>query len=190
MNSGDGKADPSVLAVFQDYIKLMPLVAEANQMSEELKKVRLENGKIPAPERTSENRFNAPLTPIALHWLHGVDTPDTWAWRGQVLCPRPHSELVTGPQPTPGPPQSQPRVCSFHLWPPRLWDHQDPRPTLARHGHPTPDCPPEALSGCRHLGGFSATEKAWAGIRSLVTQDPNHRETCMRFSHFGEAYTC
>ncbi|XP_019514564.1 PREDICTED: kinesin-like protein KIF28P [Hipposideros armiger] len=37
-NSGDGKADPSVLAVFQDYVKLMPLVAEANQMSEELKK--------------------------------------------------------------------------------------------------------------------------------------------------------
>uniref|UniRef100_A0AAA9TZ95 Kinesin-like protein n=1 Tax=Bos taurus TaxID=9913 RepID=A0AAA9TZ95_BOVIN len=38
VNSGDGKADPSVLAVFQDYVKLMPLVAEANQMSEELKK--------------------------------------------------------------------------------------------------------------------------------------------------------
>uniref|UniRef100_A0A8C2RAS8 Kinesin-like protein n=1 Tax=Capra hircus TaxID=9925 RepID=A0A8C2RAS8_CAPHI len=38
MNSGDGKADPSVLAVFQDYVKLMPLVAEANQMSKELKK--------------------------------------------------------------------------------------------------------------------------------------------------------
>ncbi|XP_074241822.1 kinesin-like protein KIF28P [Saimiri boliviensis] len=37
-DSGDGTADPSVLAVFQDYIKLMPLVAEANQMSEELKK--------------------------------------------------------------------------------------------------------------------------------------------------------
>uniref|UniRef100_K7FDE2 Kinesin-like protein 6 n=1 Tax=Pelodiscus sinensis TaxID=13735 RepID=K7FDE2_PELSI len=34
----DGKPDPSVLAVFHDYIKLMPLVAEANQMSEELKK--------------------------------------------------------------------------------------------------------------------------------------------------------
>uniref|UniRef100_A0A8C4WC53 Kinesin-like protein n=1 Tax=Gopherus evgoodei TaxID=1825980 RepID=A0A8C4WC53_9SAUR len=33
-----GKPDPSVLAVFHDYIKLMPLVAEANQMSEELKK--------------------------------------------------------------------------------------------------------------------------------------------------------
>lgn len=109
--------------------------------------------------------------------------PDTWAWRGRVLCLRSHSELVTGPQPTPGPPRSQPRVRSFHLWPPRLWDHQDPRPTLACHGHPTPDCPAEALSGCRHPGGFSATEEAWAGIRSLVTQGPNHRETCMRFSH-------
>ncbi|XP_047375905.1 kinesin-like protein KIF28P [Sciurus carolinensis] len=37
-SSRDGQVDPSVLAVFQDYIKLMPLVAEANQMSEELKK--------------------------------------------------------------------------------------------------------------------------------------------------------
>ncbi|KAH0622546.1 hypothetical protein JD844_024940 [Phrynosoma platyrhinos] len=34
----DGKPDSSVLAVFHDYIKLMPLVAEANQMSVELKK--------------------------------------------------------------------------------------------------------------------------------------------------------
>ena len=46
LSSGDGKADPGVLAVFQDYVKLMPLVAEANQMSEELKKVRAESGKI------------------------------------------------------------------------------------------------------------------------------------------------
>lgn len=37
---GDGNADPSMLAVFQDYVKLMPLVAEANQMGEELDKVR------------------------------------------------------------------------------------------------------------------------------------------------------
>ncbi|XP_053515525.1 kinesin-like protein KIF28P [Artibeus jamaicensis] len=37
-NGGAGPTDPSVLAVFQDYIELMPLVAEANQMSEELKK--------------------------------------------------------------------------------------------------------------------------------------------------------
>uniref|UniRef100_A0A8C3VT90 Kinesin-like protein n=1 Tax=Catagonus wagneri TaxID=51154 RepID=A0A8C3VT90_9CETA len=35
---GGAKADPSVLAAFQDYVKLMPLAAEANQMSEELKK--------------------------------------------------------------------------------------------------------------------------------------------------------
>lgn len=40
-NRKDGKPDPSVLAVFHDYIKLMPLVAEANQMSKELKKVSL-----------------------------------------------------------------------------------------------------------------------------------------------------
>uniref|UniRef100_A0A8C2MY81 Kinesin-like protein n=1 Tax=Cricetulus griseus TaxID=10029 RepID=A0A8C2MY81_CRIGR len=38
MSPGDGRADPSVLAVFQDYIKLMPMVVEANQMSEELEK--------------------------------------------------------------------------------------------------------------------------------------------------------
>ncbi|XP_063147390.1 kinesin-like protein KIF28 [Candoia aspera] len=37
-NRKDGKPDPSVLAAFHDYIKLMPLVAEANQMSIELKK--------------------------------------------------------------------------------------------------------------------------------------------------------
>ncbi|KAM5237704.1 LOW QUALITY PROTEIN: kinesin-like protein KIF28P [Ctenodactylus gundi] len=38
VGKGDGRPDPSVLAVFQDYVKLMPLVAEVNQMSEELKK--------------------------------------------------------------------------------------------------------------------------------------------------------
>ena len=101
MNSGDGKADPSVLAVFQDYVKLMPLVAEANQMSEELKKVSAENGKISALERTLEDRFNERCSPTAPNWLHGVDMPDPRAWRRQVLCPRPHSELVTGPQSTP-----------------------------------------------------------------------------------------
>uniref|UniRef100_F7GCY0 Kinesin-like protein 6 n=1 Tax=Monodelphis domestica TaxID=13616 RepID=F7GCY0_MONDO len=43
-NNRDGKVDPSVLAVFQDYIKLIPLVAEANQMSKELRKPDLETG--------------------------------------------------------------------------------------------------------------------------------------------------
>ena len=149
MNSGDGKADPSVLAVFQDYVKLMPLVAEANQMSKELKKVSAENGKISALERTLEDRFNERLFPTAPNWLHGVDMPDPRAWRGQVLCPRPHSELVTGPQSTPqaspfpasnpfllplaprapGPPRRQSNACP--PWPPHprlssrvlLWVH-------------------------------------------------------------------
>ena len=38
-SSGSSQTDPSLLAVFYDYIKLMPLVAEANQMSQELNKV-------------------------------------------------------------------------------------------------------------------------------------------------------
>ncbi|NXG27299.1 KIF28 protein, partial [Dromaius novaehollandiae] len=38
-SSKESRADPGILAVFHDYIKLMPLVAEVNQMSEELKKV-------------------------------------------------------------------------------------------------------------------------------------------------------
>ncbi|KAL4623865.1 kinesin-like protein KIF28P [Arapaima gigas] len=39
-SSSDGRRqpDPSLLAVFYDYIKLMPMVAEANQMSQELRK--------------------------------------------------------------------------------------------------------------------------------------------------------
>ncbi|XP_047219050.1 kinesin-like protein KIF28P isoform X3 [Girardinichthys multiradiatus] len=38
-NTGSNQTDPSLLAVFYDYIKLMPMVAEANQMSQELSKV-------------------------------------------------------------------------------------------------------------------------------------------------------
>lgn len=38
-NAGSSQTDPSLLAVFFDYIKLMPMVAEANQMSQELSKV-------------------------------------------------------------------------------------------------------------------------------------------------------
>uniref|UniRef100_A0A8C9V7K7 Kinesin-like protein n=1 Tax=Scleropages formosus TaxID=113540 RepID=A0A8C9V7K7_SCLFO len=37
-SDGRGQPDPSLLAVFYDYIKLMPMVAEANQMSQELRK--------------------------------------------------------------------------------------------------------------------------------------------------------
>lgn len=38
-SAGSSQTDPSLLAVFFDYIKLMPMVAEANQMSQELSKV-------------------------------------------------------------------------------------------------------------------------------------------------------
>lgn len=38
-SAGSIQTDPSLLAVFYDYIKLMPMVAEVNQMSQELKKV-------------------------------------------------------------------------------------------------------------------------------------------------------
>ncbi|KAM4743711.1 kinesin-like protein KIF28P [Anableps anableps] len=37
-NTDSSQTDPSLLAVFYDYIKLMPMVAEANQMSQELSK--------------------------------------------------------------------------------------------------------------------------------------------------------
>nr|XP_054588608.1 kinesin-like protein KIF28P [Nothobranchius furzeri] len=37
--AGFSQTDPSLLAVFYDYVKLMPMVAEANQMSQELNKV-------------------------------------------------------------------------------------------------------------------------------------------------------
>uniref|UniRef100_A0A8D0CWI2 Si:rp71-84d9.1 n=1 Tax=Sander lucioperca TaxID=283035 RepID=A0A8D0CWI2_SANLU len=37
-SAGSSQTDPSLLAVFYDYIKLMPMVAEANQMSQELNK--------------------------------------------------------------------------------------------------------------------------------------------------------
>ncbi|XP_055363289.1 kinesin-like protein KIF28P isoform X2 [Betta splendens] len=37
-SGGSRQTDPSLLAVFYDYIKLMPMVADANQMSQELNK--------------------------------------------------------------------------------------------------------------------------------------------------------
>lgn len=40
-SAGSSLTDPSLLAVFYDYIKLMPMMAEANQMSQELNKVTI-----------------------------------------------------------------------------------------------------------------------------------------------------
>lgn len=74
-NSGDGKADPSVLAVFQDYVRLMPLVAEANQMSEELKKVRARKW-----HRGRSRREPAPLPLPSFLAQTGTQRP------GEVRC--------------------------------------------------------------------------------------------------------
>lgn len=54
-SAGSSQTDPRLLAVFYDYIKLMPMVAEANQMSQELNKV--------------SHRHN-PSTPIDIHTLY------------------------------------------------------------------------------------------------------------------------
>lgn len=110
--------------------------------------------------------------------------PDPWAWRAGA-CPRPHSELVTGPQSTPRPPHFP--ASSPFLLPlvPLLQDHQDignacpPWP-------PTPACPPVLL--WVHTLMASLPQKAWVpdcpGDTGSVIQ-----ETCTRLSHPGEAYT-
>lgn len=143
---GDGKADPGMLAVFQDYVRLMPLVAEANQMGEELKKVRAGRRSNAGSGRTSGNRVHGPSPPTpqpALPYRRGHG-----AWRGEGLHPGPRSEPMTEPRPTPRPQQSQlPAPCL--PWPPRL--PRPPRPSrlldqclLARP--PLPGCPPERAS--------------------------------------------
>ncbi|KAL4673935.1 hypothetical protein H8959_017869 [Pygathrix nigripes] len=67
-DGGDGKADPSVLAAFQDYIKLMPLVAEANQMSEELKKCFLDGDNSPVAQE--DDPFWDPVEVVPLGSAH------------------------------------------------------------------------------------------------------------------------
>lgn len=150
----------------------MPLVAEANQMSEELKKVR-------ASERhdvRSRKDLGEPLTPTAPKWLHATDR-DIEAWRGEVLCPGPY-ELVTESRPTPRPSQPRPLGAIPSTSGP-------PRPT--RPPGPQTNIPSQivlqgGLSG--YLDGFYVTKK------SLVTRDPNHQETHERLHHSGEAYRC
>lgn len=61
---GEGNADPSVLAVFQDYVKLMPLVAEANQMGEELEKVRARRRYSARSRKGPGEQGPRPLTPL------------------------------------------------------------------------------------------------------------------------------
>ncbi|XP_011891775.1 PREDICTED: kinesin-like protein KIF28P [Cercocebus atys] len=75
---GDGKADPSVLAAFQDYIKLMPLVAEANQMSEELKKglnMELKVKNLASSDSKGYDLQKEVLVKVTHHGTHEV-----WIW--------------------------------------------------------------------------------------------------------------
>lgn len=76
MGRGDGSADPSVLAVFQDYVKLMPLVAEANQMGEELEKVRARRWYSVRSRKGPGEQDPWPVTPLPqlaswYGWGHG-----------------------------------------------------------------------------------------------------------------------
>ncbi|XP_065592582.1 kinesin-like protein KIF28P [Cyrtonyx montezumae] len=78
VGSGQDRADPSVLAVFHDYIKLMPLVEEANQMSQELRKdlkfeLKVKNLAL------SDSRGNDLQKEITVKVTHGI-TQQVWVW--------------------------------------------------------------------------------------------------------------
>ncbi|KAJ1154350.1 hypothetical protein NDU88_007102 [Pleurodeles waltl] len=74
----DGKPDPSVLAVFHDYIKAMPLVAEANQMSKDMSKdlmFELEVKNL----ALSDSRGND-LQKIIVIKVSNTSTQQVWVW--------------------------------------------------------------------------------------------------------------
>ncbi|XP_053158508.1 kinesin-like protein KIF28 isoform X7 [Hemicordylus capensis] len=77
-NRKDGKPDPSVLAVFHDYIKLMPLVAEANQMSMELNKELKLELKV-KNLASSDSRGYDLQKEIIIKVMHQV-TNQVWVW--------------------------------------------------------------------------------------------------------------
>lgn len=83
----------------------MPLVAEANQMSEELEKVRAR--KWHARSRKGLGEQVQPPHSHGSNWLRGVEEGPE-ARRGEGLCPRPHSELVTESRPAPRPSSPSP----------------------------------------------------------------------------------
>ncbi|XP_056672028.1 kinesin-like protein KIF28 [Monodelphis domestica] len=77
-NNRDGKVDPSVLAVFQDYIKLIPLVAEANQMSKELRKgLTLE---LKVKNLTSSDSKGYDLQKEVIVKVTHKETREVWIW--------------------------------------------------------------------------------------------------------------
>nr|XP_020643636.1 kinesin-like protein KIF28P isoform X2 [Pogona vitticeps] len=77
-NRKDGKPDSSVLAVFHDYIKLMPLVAEANQMSVELKKDLQLDLKVKNLASTDSRGYDLQKE-IIVKVIHKV-TKQVWVW--------------------------------------------------------------------------------------------------------------
>ncbi|XP_020837777.1 kinesin-like protein KIF28P [Phascolarctos cinereus] len=78
INNKDGKVDPSVLAVFQDYIKLIPLVAEANQMSEELMKgLKLE---LKVKNLASSDSKGYDLQKEVIVKVTNRETQEVWIW--------------------------------------------------------------------------------------------------------------
>ncbi|CAD7674662.1 unnamed protein product [Nyctereutes procyonoides] len=78
MSHGDGMADPSVLAVFQDYVKLMPLVAEANQMGEELEKgLRME---LKVKNLASSDSRGYDLQKEVMVKVTNQRTQEVWIW--------------------------------------------------------------------------------------------------------------
>ncbi|XP_068925231.1 kinesin-like protein KIF28 [Petaurus breviceps papuanus] len=78
VNNKDGKVDPSVLAVFQDYIKLIPLVAEANQMSEELMKgLKLE---LRVKNLASSDSKGYDLQKEVIVKVTNRETQEVWMW--------------------------------------------------------------------------------------------------------------
>ena len=115
-NGGDGHTDPSVLAAFQDYLRLMPLVAEANQMSEELKKVRARKGN----DVSSRKDLGEQDQPPSL-------LPPQTGFTGQMRTRKPGEARGCGQEPTvsqgqdrgphPGLPSPSPECPSFHGWP-------------------------------------------------------------------------
>lgn len=74
--AGSSQTDPSLLAVLYDYVKLMPMMAEANQMSQELGKVTFRYAKM---SRSSNNSSLFPRIVIRfapachLSMLQGVE---------------------------------------------------------------------------------------------------------------------
>ncbi|XP_040824244.1 kinesin-like protein KIF28P [Ochotona curzoniae] len=77
-SDGEDNADPSILAVFQDYIKLMPLVAEANQISEELHKdLQME---LKVKNLASSDSRGCDLQKEVMVKVTNLKTREVWLW--------------------------------------------------------------------------------------------------------------